>query len=77
MSTEQPTRRARKACAEWLADCLKDGWRKDSIDGLEALWWEHHDHTGKLVPHAKSEGQPASDGAEAPRPDDKERKAQP
>ena len=43
------TRDAIKKCAEWLAECLKMGWRHDDLDALESLWWEHHDHTGALI----------------------------
>lgn len=45
----RPTQKALRACAEWLAYCLSIGWRKDSLDRLEALWWEHHDAQGRLV----------------------------
>lgn len=47
-SPSEPRPQALKACAQWLAGCLKAGWGRDSLDGLEALWWEHHDHLGQL-----------------------------
>lgn len=41
---------ASRKCAEWLSECLRLGWPKDSLDQLQALWWEHHDEQGKLFP---------------------------
>jgi len=38
-----------KACAEWLSFCLRIGWRRDRLDALESLWWQHHDGKGRLV----------------------------
>ena len=43
-----PTLRALKNCAYWLAQCLKLGWPKSSLDQLEKLWWHYHDEQGKL-----------------------------
>lgn len=43
------TQRAIQACGEWLAACLRMGWDRDKLDALEAIWWEHHDDTGKLI----------------------------
>lgn len=40
---------ALRKCAEWLAYCLSIGWRREQLDALEALWWKHHDRTGRLV----------------------------
>lgn len=31
-----------KKCAEWLKWCLDNGWSKESLDALEALWWKYH-----------------------------------
>lgn len=31
-----------KKCAEWLTECLRLGWPKESLDALEALWWKYH-----------------------------------
>lgn len=41
------TTRALRECMEWLAACLALGWPKNDLDALEAIWWQHHDHTGK------------------------------
>lgn len=38
-----------KKCAEWLAGCLKSGWDKKHLDGLQRIWWEHHDEQGNLI----------------------------
>lgn len=35
------THRQWRACAEFLAECLRIGWRKDQIDALEKLWWKY------------------------------------
>ena len=43
------TASALRKCARWLAYCLSIGWRRDHLDALEALWWKHHDNTGRLV----------------------------
>jgi len=51
--SEPRTYRAIMACAEWLVACLKLGWDKSELDGLEALWWRHHDHRGALIPFAR------------------------
>lgn len=45
----EPTRRATQACAEWLAACIRLGWRRADLDFLEALWWKYHDHRGNLI----------------------------
>ena len=44
-----PSLRAQRACAEWLAFCLKIGWAKSKLDKLEVLWWKYHDEQGKLI----------------------------
>lgn len=44
------TQRALHQCAVWLAECLKIGWSRDQLDGLEAIWWRHHDDQGRLMP---------------------------
>jgi len=46
---ERATFGALRKCAEWLAYCLSIGWRREQLDALEALWWQHHDRTGRLV----------------------------
>lgn len=51
--TDEPTRNARKRCAEWLALCVRVGWDKSKLDALERLWWEHHDRNGNLKDEAK------------------------
>lgn len=45
------TRRAQEQCSGWLSECLKLGWRKDQLDTLENIWWEHHDRLGALKAH--------------------------
>jgi hypothetical protein len=45
---DKPTQRALQQCADWLAFCLKAGWKAALIPKLEALWWEHHDRYGNL-----------------------------
>lgn len=37
---------ALKACAEWLVYCLKIGWSKSALDGLEKTWWNYYDEHG-------------------------------
>lgn len=49
---ERTTVGAIRKCAEWLAYCLRIGWRREQLDALEALWWKHHDHTGRLYERA-------------------------
>ncbi len=41
--------KAIRACAAWLAYCLRIGWEKSSLDELERLWWKHHDDDGALT----------------------------
>ena len=48
LTDNTPTLHATKLCGEWLANCLRLGWSRAELDWLEALWWEHHDHTGQL-----------------------------
>jgi hypothetical protein len=45
---ETPTREAVHKCAEWLAYCVRIGWRRDELDFLEGLWWKYHDNRGNL-----------------------------
>lgn len=49
LAPERATVAALRKCAEWLAYCLSIGWRRDQLDALEALWWQHHDRTGRVV----------------------------
>lgn len=49
VAQERATVAALRKCAEWLAYCLRIGWRREQLDSLEAIWWQHHDHTGRLV----------------------------
>jgi len=49
------TSRAMQACADWLHYCLTIGWKKDELDALENIWWEHHDRFGKLTQTRKAE----------------------
>ena len=44
-SDARPTERAARACAEWLAFCVRIGWRRDRLDALEAIWWRWHDES--------------------------------
>ncbi len=37
-------------CAEWLKYCLEIGYDKSQLDGLQKLWMDNHDYTGKFVP---------------------------
>jgi len=46
---ERVTRNALRACASWLSFCLIVGYPRESLDGLEALWWMHHDRAGRLL----------------------------
>ena len=32
-------------CAEWLAACLRLGWRREQLDALEQLWWQYYNRT--------------------------------
>lgn len=43
----EKTFRQIKKCAEWLAWCLENGWPKESLDVLEALWWKYHGDEGE------------------------------
>lgn len=54
--TQPPTRDAVRECAEWLATCIRLGWRHEDLDRLEALWWKYHDANGKLTVHAPTGG---------------------
>jgi hypothetical protein len=62
---EQRTQKAIRECGEWLVACLRMGWGKDSLDALEALWWEHHDERGNLKPAAGLSGTSVSASDEA------------
>ena len=42
------SQRAIMECGQWLAACMRFGWNRDTLDGLEALWWKHHDEQGKF-----------------------------
>ncbi len=48
---------ARK-CAEFLAECLRIGWRKSDLDALEKLWLDGHDEHGNLKPRADQDTTP-------------------
>lgn len=50
-----------KECAEWLAECLRLGWPKESLDALEAIWWKYHPD-----PDTQDTNTSASDGTTAP-----------
>jgi len=43
------SREAIKLCAMWLLFCLNNGWKKEQLEALEKLWWEHHDDAGNLI----------------------------
>jgi hypothetical protein len=45
---QKPTRDAIRGCAEWLAVCVRLGWRHEDLEFLEALWWKYHNHRGEL-----------------------------
>ena len=47
--TPQRTLNALRGCAEWLATCIRLGWRHEDLDFLEALWWKYHDERGNLL----------------------------
>ena len=49
MSERHQTRVAVVSCAVWLAFCVKIGWPKSDLDGLERLWWKYHDDQGRLT----------------------------
>lgn len=38
----RPNPRELRACAYWLAYCLKIGWKKADVDKLETIWWKYH-----------------------------------
>ena len=42
------SRQAQRDCNEWLHSCLRLGWRRQHLDALETIWWEHHDQFGNL-----------------------------
>jgi hypothetical protein len=45
----KPTIEGLRRCAEFLTFCLSIGWSRESLDLLERLWWEDHDHNGNLI----------------------------
>ena len=45
---EGRTRKAIVKCHEWLSYCLSIGWKKEQMDALEKIWWEHRDENGNL-----------------------------
>lgn len=47
------TQRALKECSEFLCYCLRIGWNKESLDAIEAIWWQFHDDTGTLIARRK------------------------
>jgi hypothetical protein len=47
-TSEEPTMRGRRACAEWLSYCLSIGWSRDDLDGLEEIFWRFKDRNGRL-----------------------------
>ena len=53
-----PTHDAVRQCAEWLATCLQLGWQRRDLDALEAMWWKHHDHRGRLISDEQRKAQP-------------------
>ena len=46
---EGRTKKAVEKCTEWLSYCISIGWRKQDLDGLEKIWWEHRDKNGELI----------------------------
>ena len=48
---ENVTANAQKICCNWLAFCLTLGWKKESLDALEQMWWDWHDRKGKFKQH--------------------------
>ena len=42
------SRQAQRDCNEWLVSCLRLGWRRQHLDALETLWWQHHNAYGDL-----------------------------
>lgn len=49
-----------RLCAEWLAECLRLGWKRTDLDWLETLWWKYHDEHGRLIeaaPASREESQ--------------------
>lgn len=46
---DKKTRDAIRACAEWLATCVRLGWERSDLDFLEGLWWKYHDNRGHLM----------------------------
>jgi len=47
--TSTRTSKGIKLCAEFLSKCLSFGWGKESLAGLEKVWWQHHDRNGNLI----------------------------
>lgn len=45
---DNATHDAVRACAYWLAEARRIGWRQEDLDFLEYLWWQHHDERGRL-----------------------------
>src|SRR6478736_1900628 len=44
-------------CAKWLKYCLEIGFDKSQLDGLQKLWMDNHDYTGKFVPKVENSAQ--------------------
>jgi hypothetical protein len=49
MADRNPTPKASIKCFAWLDYCQQIGWAKESLDRLQALWWEYHDDDGNLI----------------------------
>lgn len=43
------SKKAMYKCANWLLYCIKIGWDKKDLDGLEILWWQYHDEQTGLL----------------------------
>lgn len=48
-SQDELTRLGVRRLAEWLAECLRIGWKRESMDALEKLWLDGHDKNGNLL----------------------------
>lgn len=45
---EGRTQMAIMKCHEWITYCLRIGWKKEQVDGLEVIFWQHRDENGNL-----------------------------
>lgn len=48
-TTKTLTATGARKLGEWLSFCLREGWPKSALDGLQRVWVENHDEHGNLL----------------------------